>query len=279
MSTSATGTNLQAYTIINGTGSLMGFSAFGNATTPGGFVIDPSGLTAFNPDSSSGLVYWYGYAGPGLWSTEYSSISPLIPATFTAAAGAGPVAMDPSGRYLFVANKTADSISEFQPSGAAPVPDFPLPASPLAICSNATGNYLFVATSDDKLRMLTPGSSGALTDSFGISLPAKPTAVAAEPSGHYVYVTSASGISAFAIDEQASTLTVVPLNLSIPLTNATGVYIDPSGQYLYVSTSNSTTGSLYLFTVNSDGTLTAAGGGPVATPRNTTGLVFHAQVQ
>lgn len=278
LASSAPSPNLQAYTTASNTGAFTGGYNFGNTAVPGGLIMDPSGSLAFASDSSTGKVFWYWQSAPGLWTGLSISGQPT-PATFTAEAGAGPMAMDPAGRYLFVANVTANSISEFEYAGAAPVPAFPLPASPLAICTGPFGNHLFVAGNDKQLRMLTVGSNGILTDTFDISLPDTPTSVVVEPTGHAVYVASASGISAFTIDQQAGTLAALPLSTSVPLANPTGVYIDPSGQYLYVSVSDSTTNALYLFTINADGTLSSTGTTPVAMPQKATSMVFHAGIQ
>lgn len=269
--------NVQAFTAADSAGNFTGGYSFGVASVAGGLIMDPSGTVAFASDSSTGRVPPYWQSAPGLWSgADLGQPSPPI---FTAGVGAGPLAMDPAGRYLFVANQSTNSIWEFQFAGAAPVPDLPLPASPLAICTGPTGNHVFVAGSDDQLRMLTLDHDGNMTDSFDISLPATPTSVAVDPTGHTIYVTSAAGITAFAIDQQAGTLTALPLPISVSLANATGVYIDPSGQYLYVSVSTSTTNALYLFTINADGTLSSSSTNPVATPDVATSMAFHAEIQ
>ncbi|HET8637699.1 MAG TPA: beta-propeller fold lactonase family protein [Acidobacteriaceae bacterium] len=269
--------NLQAFTATNTAGGFTPGLTFGSATSPGGLIMDPSGKVAFDSDSSTGLIYWYWQTLPGAWGSIYTGSTTL--ATFTAQAGAGPLAMDPAGRFLFVANQTANSISEFEYAGAAPVAAFPLPASPLAICAGPFGNHLFVAGDDKQLRMLTVNSNGTFTDTFDISLPDTPNSVAVEPAGQTAYVTSASGITAFTINQQAETMTELPLNVSGSLANATGVFIDPSGKYLYVAVSSSMSNALYLFTIHTDGTLSSAPTEPVATPNKVTSMAFHTQVQ
>ncbi len=277
LASSAAAPNLQAYTATNSAGAFTGGFTFGDATVPGGLIMDPSGSLAFASDSSTGTISWYWQTAPGSWTGL--NLGAPTPPVFSAGAGAGPLATDPSGRYVFIANQTDNSISEFQFAGAAPIPAFPLPASPLAICTGPTGNHVFVAGSDDQLRMLTLNRDGNMTDSFDIALPAIPTSVAVEPTAHTIYVTSAVGISAFTIDQQAGTLSALPLSISVSLANATGVYIDPSGKYLYVSVSTSTTNALYLFTINADGTLSSSSTNPVAAPDVATSMAFHARIQ
>lgn len=269
--------NLQAFTVTSTAGAFTGGYNFGDATVPGGLIMDPSGTVAFASDSSTGRISWYWQTAPGLWSGL--DLGQPTPAIFVPGAGAGPLAMDPSGRFLFVANESTNSIWDFQFAGAAPVPDFPLPASPLAICTGPTGNHLFVAGSDYELRMLTVDLNGNMTDTADVALPATPTSLAVEPTGKTIYVTSTAGITAFTINQQAGTFTALPLSISVSLANATGVYIDPSGKYLYVSVSNSTTNALYLFTINPDGTLSSSSTNPVATPDVATSMAFHATIQ
>ena len=274
----AVGSTFQGYGVNDSTGALTAGPSFRDVISPAGLAIDPSGTVAFLADSSSGLVYQYVYgSSPGDWETLQSS--PGTPATFVAQSGAGPLAIDPAGRSLYVANQTANSISQFQFAGAGPVPAFPISASPLAICADTLGNLLFVAGSDNKLHMLTVDTSGQLTDTFDVSLTGVPTSVAVEPSGHYVYVANATGLSAFTVNRHAGTLTALTLSPSASLANATGVYIEPSGQYLYTSVSSSSANNLYVFAIQADGTLSSISTATIQTSDRVTGMVFHSQIQ
>jgi 6-phosphogluconolactonase (cycloisomerase 2 family) len=269
--------NLTAYAINNGVTSQG--TLFGSATQPGGIVIDPSGLLAFGADSSSGLVYEYGYGNlPGFWSTVMTLPPAQQPVTYTAEAGAGPAITDPSGRFLIVANQVVKTISLFEYQGAAPIPPTSLSYAPVAIAMDPTGNWLFVSGDDLKLHLLVSNGLGLLTDSASASLPGNATSIAIDPSAHFVYAAGPAGLAAFSIDPQ--TLALGPINLSLPvsLANATGVYIDPSGKFLYVPVTGSVN-ALYLFTINNDGTLTSAGTNPVATPNHVTGMVFDEVIQ
>jgi 6-phosphogluconolactonase (cycloisomerase 2 family) len=271
--------NLTAYAINNGITS-QGL-LFGMATQPGGIVIDPSGLIAFGADSSTGLVYEYGYGNlPGSWSIVMTLSNNLTmqPLTYTAEAGAGPAITDPSGRYLIVANQTAKSISMFEYHGAAPITPTALSYSPLAIAMDPTGNWLFVSGDDQKLHLLVSNGLGLLTDSASATLPGKATSLAINPSAQFVYAAGPAGLAAFSIDPQAHALTPISLNLPASLANTNGVYIDPSGKFLYVAVSGSVN-ALYLFTINNDGTLTSAGTNPIATPNHATGMVFDEVIQ
>jgi 6-phosphogluconolactonase (cycloisomerase 2 family) len=263
--------NVTAYAVSNGALSLG--SSFGEATQPAGLVMDPSGLMAFEADSSNGNIYEYFYGDiPCIWSN-------VVGPVFAAQAGAGPVVTDPSGRFLIVANETAESISLFEPEGSAPISPVSLSYTPLAIVMDPTGNYLLVSGDDNELHMLVSNGLGQLTDSSHPLLPGIASSIAVEPTGHFVYAAGSSGLSAFSINSQTQALAPVTLNLPVSLASANGVYIDPSGKFLYVSVSSSNVNALYLFTINGDGTLSSTSAAPVATPNHATSMVFSAQVQ
>jgi 6-phosphogluconolactonase (cycloisomerase 2 family) len=271
--------NMTAYAINNGVTS-QGL-LFGMATQPGGIVMDPSGLLAFGADASTGLVYEYAYGGlPGFWSLVRTpdANQTLQPLTYPAEAGAGPAITDPSGRYLIVANQIAKSVSLFEYQGAAPIAPTPLTYIPNAIAMDPTGNWLFVSGDDQKLHLLVSNGLGLLTDSASAALPGNATSIAIDPSAHFVYTAGPAGLSAFTIDAQTYALNPISLSLQVSLANATGAYIDPSGKFLYVSVSGSVN-ALYLFTINSDGTLSSAGTNPAATPNHATGMVFDEVLQ
>jgi 6-phosphogluconolactonase (cycloisomerase 2 family) len=271
--------NLTAYATNNGITS-QGL-LFGVATQPGGIVIDPSGLIAFGADSSTGLVYEYGYGGlPGFWSTVMTlpDNQPPQPMTYAAGAGAGPAITDPSGRFLIVGSQPAKSISLFEYQGAAPIPATTLTYGPVAIAMDPTGNWLLVSGDDMKLHLLVSNGLGLLTDSASAALPGNAASIAIDPSAQFVYAAGAAGLTAFSVDPQTLALNPISLSLPVSLASATGVYIDPPGKFLYVSVSGSVN-ALYLFTINNDGTLSSAGTNPVATPNYVTGMVFDEVIQ
>jgi 6-phosphogluconolactonase (cycloisomerase 2 family) len=277
VATQAAAPNLDAYT--PGSGGLTAGTQFGFAGPTGGLVIDPRGDFGYATDPSSGLVYEYFGGSPGYWTGEYQAVTD-DPYTYTAAAGAGPITMDPSGRYLIVANQTAQSISLFEPAGAAPTTPTALSFTPLAITMDPSGNFLFVGGNDGQFHMLWSDGLGDLTDVADATLAGNNTAsVAVEQSGHFVYAAGPAGLNGFSYNTQKNTLTALTLNIPVSLLNATGVFIDPSGKYLYVAVSGSGTNALYLFSINSDGTLTASSSNPVATPNDATSMVFSATVQ
>ncbi len=85
-----------------------------------------------------------------------------------------------------------------------------------------------------------------------------PTSVAIDPSSKYAYVVNRQDdtVSMFTIDSSTGNLTP-----NTPATIATGaepfrIVVDPSGKFAYVVNEG---GTASIYTLNSDGTLTAAG--------------------
>lgn len=269
--------NLYSYTVSGNT--LSGGLSFGSAAVTGGIGISPDisappFLTpvAYATDPAAGAIDEFIDLTTSWWETGNPA--------FTVGAGAGPLAMDPSGRYIAVANQTAKSISLIEPAGAPPTPDTALSFTPLTITADATGNLFLVAGNDSKLHMFSSNGLGTLTDAADGTLLGNNTAsVAIDPTGRFVYAAGPAGLNAFTIDAAAGTLTPVSLNLGVSLQNATCISIDPTGKNLYVAVSNGTTNALYLFTINSDGTLTASSGNPIASPNQATSIVFQATAQ
>lgn len=272
--------NLYAWSVSGS--SLSAQAPFGTTASVGGITIDPDGNHAYASDPSTNRVYYYARAissppGTIFWTPLLDTTGAQVYSAV--GTGPGPVIMAPSGRYLIVANQTAKTISLIQPAGAAATPDVALTYTPLAMAMDPTGNLLFVAGDDGYLHLLVSDGQGNLPESASAPVPGNMQSIAVDPTANFVYAAGAGGLAAFSYDPTKHTLTPLSLNISVPLTNATGVYIDPTGKYLYVSVSSSTTNALYLFTINSDGTLTASSSNPVAAPNHATSMVFHAQVQ
>jgi 6-phosphogluconolactonase (cycloisomerase 2 family) len=153
---------------------------------------------------------------------------------------ANSVAVDPSGRFAYVAN-TAGSVAEYtinSSSGALAA----IPGSPLTVGST-------------------------------------PTAVAVDPSGRFAYVTNGGSgspfVSAYAINTSTGALTQIS---GSPFTaaGANSVTVDPSGQFVYVASGFAVEGSgnISAFTINpSTGALTAVAGSPFSSGVNGPGAV------
>jgi 6-phosphogluconolactonase len=219
------------------------FTTFG---TPGGAVMDPAGQFAFEINSTDHNIYPYEHGAGASWFATGENTQTTT--------GTGPIAMDPAGFLVFVANAGSGSISVYQNFGLSSE-----------------------ACPEQTLRLMKVDYSnlGALTQAASVQLGSLPTGLTVSGNGNFVYTSVSAGVSAFSVNATTGALTSVPLNPAISFANINGVYAEPSGRFLYVTTGSSTVpGAVFGFTVNSDGTLTAISAQPLATPKLPTSMVF-----
>jgi 6-phosphogluconolactonase (cycloisomerase 2 family) len=278
--------NLQHYSVDPATGALgQAYFPLTTGTVSGGAVVDPAGLCAFQTDPQAGMVYHY------LKQNGQLSFQWGVPAQ----PGAGPLALDPTSSFLYVANQS-NSISVYQYWGYSsqliemngqwigPYPSgspYQLAAAPRALMADPTGLFLYVVSNDQSLvSYAVDYYSGAhLSAVSSLSLGVDPLAIAVEPTGHFVYVASTGGISAVGVDPKSGTLTALTLNPPVTIPNTNGVYVDPSGKYLYVTTASSNGGAVYGFSIGADGNLTPLASSQVAAPNQPSSLAFRTVVR
>ena len=254
------------------TSSTQTLTTFG---TPGGAVIDPAGQFAFEINSTDHTIHAYAPGTGNVWFSTGQDTPTSI--------GTGPIAMDPTGLLVFVANAGSGSVSVYQNFGlssellATAGSPFSVCTQPLFMAADPFKPFLYVACSDQTLRVMSVNyqNGGALTQAASVQLGALPTGLTVTANGNFVYASEGAGVSAFSVNATSGALTSVPQNPTISLANITGVYAEPSGRFLYVTTgSPSVPGAVFGFSVNADGTLTSISAQPLATPKLPTSMVF-----
>jgi len=290
-SSGASNANLRAYPLSPATGAPGTAVSFGNATTAGGVAIDPSEQWAFETDSTNGVVSTFQRVGAN-WALLSYLVNGSTVTTFPAGAGAGPMAVDPFGRFLYVANHGANSISAYQYFGTSPqlfestgtfvLPytdgsPFPVGAKPVALAVDSTESFLYVVCNDQTLRVyaIDYNSGGHIAQIAMASLAGQPAGVAAEPTGRFVYAADSTGVRAFSVNAQSGALTSVPLSPAISLSNIAGIYGDPSGKFLYLTTDT----AVFAYTINADGTLTAVSAGAAAISNHPSSMSFSVDIR
>ena len=174
-----------------------------SGVAPAAVVVDPTnrfayaanfGANSYVPPPGPGTISQYSIAADG-------SLTPMsVP---TVASGNGPNAMiiDPTGKYLYVANLGDNTVSQYTIDAAAG-----------ALTANAVPTVV----------------SGK-----------KPVGITIDPSGHYVYVANAldATISQYAIDPASGVLlAMTPATVTLGSGGAvSGVTVDPTGKYLYAT--------------------------------------------
>lgn len=254
----------------------------GYATTAGGVVIDPSEQWAFESDSTGDVIATFARAGAA-WNvlTYFPSTGPAF-TTFPAGPGAGPMAIDPAGRFLYVANKGAQSISAYQYFGGRPELNvatgspFTTSASPIALATDFSNPFLYVICADGTLSVYSIDyfSGGPITKVASANLGGLPVGVTAAPGGQFVYAATSAAVSAFSVNAASGALTPVTLSATIQ-SSILGLYAEPSGKFLYVSEAS----GVFGYSINADGTLSQVSSAALATPKQPSSMAVSVTIQ
>jgi 6-phosphogluconolactonase len=179
---------------------------------------------------------------------------------------------DPSGRYVYVANVNANTVSAFQLNAdtgalsAVPGSPFAAGANPFRVVAEPSGRFLYVSNVNGSSLSVyrIDGQTGALSMIPGSPVPTGPLpeAIAIDPVGRYLYVANYHNIDGFSIDADSGVL--VPLETSpFPAGDSTAqdLQMDPSGQFLYAA--NHDSGAVTVLAVDSNtGELTPSSAAP-----------------
>ena len=274
--------NVSAFS-LNSDGSLGAASGnSGVGTNPMGLAIDPAGKFLFVANEVSSSISVFAISGTSLKQVSGSPFT-TIPAGTTV--GTDPVALvvSATGRFLYVANQSANTVTAFSiaTSGAlTPLgqPPYAAGLSPAGVRITPSGAFLYVANSGsnnvsafaicDKVltTCTTPNSpDGTLTAVAGSPFSAgiAPVAVAADPSFNFVYVLNkgSNQVSQYSLASGTGALTPLsPGAVSAGTTptsfvvvsgttgTALGNTLTNPTDYIYVANSGSST--LSVFSLN-----------------------------
>src|SRR6266403_688149 len=152
------------------------------------------------------------------------------------------VSCSQAGRYAYVANQTAGTISAFSINSTngflTPIAAFASTGTaPVALAVDPNGAFLYVANnaSDTVGIFAINDTTGALTvTDFSILTGASPAALCVDPTGHFLYVANlgSNTISAFAVQNGIGT----PVGSPVAVGNQpSALQTDPGGNFLYVT--------------------------------------------
>ena len=222
------GNTISIYPIHASTGTLGSPTSLPVPPGANALVFDPSGTHAFLLCTVSIGVTSYSILP---YTIDPATGAMMQPASGTTLSGSGSVslAIDPTGRHLYVANNALNNVSAYT-----------IAAGSGTLNANGTA--------------LTAGNG--------------PIAISVDPSGRYVYVANSASndVSAFKIDATTGSLTRNGANVPTG-TSPQSISIDASGSFAYVThyASNSVT----AYRINADGALAALTVAPkVATRRS-----------
>jgi DNA-binding beta-propeller fold protein YncE len=205
------------------------------------------------------------------------------------------VAVDPSGRFVYVVNRSGfpfggDNVLGYTIDSATGAltaisgSPFPTGVSPSSVAVDPSGTFAYVANlgSDPPFGggnvsgYTIDSTSGALTPISGSPFPAGsvPSSVAVDTSGRFAYVANSfvfgggNSVSGYTIDSTSGALTPIPGSPFPAGIVPRSVAVDPSGSFAYVANAGrlSQPGNISGFTIDSTtGALTPIPGSPFPT--------------
>src|SRR3984893_11333721 len=271
--------NVSGYTINPTTGALTAIagSPFAAGGSPGSVAVDPSGKFAYvaNEFGNSGNSVSGYTINPSTGALTAITGSPF-------AAGVYPrsVAVDPSGKFAYVANEFGNNLYSVSGSVSGYTIDpttgaltaitgspFATGGLPLSVAVDPSGKFAYVANySDNNVSGYTINpATGALTPIIGSPFPAgtNPGLVAVDPSGKFAYVANSSdnNVSGYTINSATGALTAIAGSPFLAGSGPFSVAVDPSGKFAYVANSSDNTVSGYTI-APATGALTTITGSP-----------------
>lgn len=265
---------------VPGNGALVANGSVSSGANPSAVIVDPQQKYAFVANAAGGVgpgaVSQYTVGGNGQMSVNTANIgisttSATIP---PAPVGVNPVALaiDPGGKFLFVANQGSNSVSVFTIDRSTGVlaevsgSPFATGAAPSGVA--ATSKAVYVANAGaGTISAYTYASSGALTAVSG-----SPFAAGSQPSGlalanndTYLYAADPAGNSvlAFTIGSSGE---LAAVSGSPFAAGTTPVHVAAHDKFLFAA--NSGSNNVSMFNIGSSGALTGASGSPFAAGAN-----------
>ena len=247
--TTLNGTNLASAYITSGSLTLISMS--------NGF--QPGNVSGYAVDAATG------------------ALSPVPGSPFAAGTTPDSVAVDPSNKFVYVANQGSNNISAYTIDSATgaltPVSGSPFAAgiAPVWVSVDPSGKFIYVANhgSNNVSAFSVNTSIGALTPVSGSPFPAgdMPVSVGVDPAGPFVYVSNSNlntliwTVSGYTMDSSTGILTALPSSLMEAKTGLLGAAFPPSGKFLYQAGNFGTSWGISPYTVNSaTGGLVQVGG-------------------
>ena len=273
---------VSAYLIDPNSGALTSVTgspfAMQGASQLGTPAVDSSGRFLYVPTYTSRQVFGYSI------DQTKGSLTPIPGSPFPAPNEAFNAAVDPTGRFLYVACQGAGTgVSAYTidvTTGAlSPITGSPFPAGPEAsgIVVDPSGRFVYVSNQsmDTTYQFSINPVFGSLTQIGATpALSGVGVAIAVEPTGKYAYITDGLG---FAIDSTAGTLSQISgppfVTGSIPFS----ITVDPSGKFVYVANQG---GGVSAYTIDlTTGSLASVAGSPFGAGTAPTSVATTGSIQ
>jgi 6-phosphogluconolactonase (cycloisomerase 2 family) len=224
------------------------------------------------------------YASSNIAAFSIDVSGSLSPAgIFPSGGGPTAVAVDPTGQYVFVANRSSNNVSGYSITGAdgslneLTGSPYPAGAQPVSVAVDPTGQFVYVTNfvSTDISAYSIDAISGWLTEIAGspfaqLRQEVDPRSITVDPTGQFAYVANEGSVAGYRID--ATTGSLERLADSPYLTQrsqAASVALDPTGRFAYVASVHPSFGGISAYTIGpATGTLIGVSGSPYYSPRS-----------
>ena len=280
-----------------GVSNPVSFNIAAGGVGPTSLAVDPGGKFAYVadegcPDAFAGSVSVYTIDPT---NGTLTSAGPLVT---TGDFGADSVAVDPSGKFVYVANwgegNTAGSVSAYTingltgtltPTGTIQAPCAPPPSpgscAPWSLAVHPSGKFVYVAneggfTPTSVSMYAIDATTGVLTLIGTVAVDGRAISVTVDPSGKFAYVADGGdnsdgskgvNVSMYTID--AATGVLAAIGRIAAGVSPSSITIHPNGKFVYVGNSGSNDLSIYTIDVTT-GKLTLAG-----TVNGILGILIH----
>src|SRR5712692_8605566 len=245
--------------------------AFGNNTPKFAYVANS------NPHGTTGDVSAYTI------DSTTGALSPVSGSPFAAGSAPTSIQVDPSNKFVYVANSFSFTISAYAIDSATDAlsaisgSPFSTGAFPRAMAAHPSGKFLYVpncgnafCTAGGNVSAYTINSTtGALSPISGSPFAAGlgAVSVAVEPSGKIDYVANfdSNNDKAYTIDSTTGALSPISGSPFAAGTNPIWTAVDPSGKFAYAVNNASSSQNVSAYTINSTtGALSSISGSPFA---------------
>jgi 6-phosphogluconolactonase (cycloisomerase 2 family) len=273
----STSFGVRGYAIDPTTGGLTEIigSPWASGLVPNGVTVDPTDRFVYVTAQSTTSPYPFSVYGFTINSAT-GALTPISGSPFSNAGAGRGLAVEPTGRFLYVVNSggniagyTIDStIGALTPISGSP---WPAGRAAGAIGMDPLGKFVYETNYfDNDVRGYTIDSTtGALTQVTGspFATGTWPFNMTVDPQGKFAFVSdelnTGNNLSAYTIDRNAGALTPISGSPFAAGMRPEGVAVDPTGKFVYVAIAGANNVSGFKID-STTGTLTVISGSPFA---------------
>jgi probable HAF family extracellular repeat protein len=266
----AQNSNQYAYVAIADSGQVYGYllnATNGNLTPVEGSPFpngNYAGLSSIAADPAGRFLYATSQYAPSNENVigfridrPTGRLCPMQGSPFSAGAAASAIAIDPSGRFAYVASYGGNSVSAFKidqsTGGLLPIASYAAGSNPDAVAVDSLGKFVYVAnlSSNDVSGYAINQATGALTQITGSPFPTGtgPRSLAVDPNERFVYVANqgSGNIWGYTITATSGALTHLATSpYAVGDGGVSSVTFAPTGAQVYVAGN----GGIYAYSIN-----------------------------